>query len=139
MAANAWLGVTTNTTTTQLPRSGTDGYAIYIRGDRQATPLNSSITETTLSTRGGIKQNNQLAIIVPAETNVTTGNYVMIGNPFASAINLPSLTATGFTNANALSVSVYDSKKGTLGGFIVLQYNGINYTVQTTSPTGCFV
>lgn len=132
---NLWAGVTSNTGTTQLSPSGTDGYMLYVRGDRQATNGNSTITPTTLFSRGGIRQNNQSAITVPAKTGNPTGTYVMIGNPFASTINLPSLTSTGFTAPNSLNVSVWDPQKGSIGAFVVLQYDGTNYTVQTSGST----
>lgn len=129
--SNLWVGVTSNTTTTQLAPSGTDGYMLYIRGDRTATNSNPTITPTTLFSRGGIKQNNQSAITVPAETNIATGNYVMIGNPFASTINLPSLTLGGFANQSLLNFFVWDPQMGTIGGFVTLQKSGANYVAQT--------
>lgn len=129
--SNLWVGVTSNTTTTQLAPSGTDGYMLYVRGDRTSTNGNTTITPTTLFSRGGIKQNNQSAITVPAETNIATGNYVMIGNPFASTINLPSLTLGGFANQSLLNFFVWDPQMGTIGGFVTLQKSGANYVAQT--------
>ena len=64
----------------------TSGYFLYVRGDRTALPSNGTITATTLRSKGSLYQGNLSAITVPAN------QYALIGNPYASRIDLTQVT-----------------------------------------------
>jgi hypothetical protein len=67
----------------------TGGYMTFIRGDRTANLVTSPVTSTTLRTYGPLYTGNQAAIAIPANL------FVAIGNPYASAIDMRSITKTG--------------------------------------------
>jgi hypothetical protein len=76
-----WDGVTTPTSD---PIATNGGYMLFVRGDRAATSLGSTITPTTLSTKGPLKTGNTPATPIP----INADKYEVIGNPYASAIDL---------------------------------------------------
>ncbi|UAY50983.1 T9SS type A sorting domain-containing protein [Ferruginibacter albus] len=88
------------------------GYLIYIRGDRSVTPSSStsSATATILRTQGPLYQGDQT-------TTVTGGQYALIGNKYASAIDFTLLTKDAGINN---SFVVWDPKLllgGSLGHY----------------------
>jgi hypothetical protein len=83
---NAWVGVAN---TNVLDIKATDGYCIFVRGDRLATGLSSPATQTVLRTTGNLYVGDQPAIAVPAN------QFMAIGNPYASAIDMRNITKTG--------------------------------------------
>ena len=120
-AAGAWAGVssTANSLTTD------NGYMLFIRGDRNATPSNTTISSTTLRMTGILKQGNYptVPITVPAS------QYTLIGNPYLSQIDFRNITrSAGITN----SFYVWDPKIGGLnglGGFQTMAFDGTNYLI----------
>ena len=123
-ATNAWVGVTTSTTATSLATNG--GYMLFVRGDRTASNFSSTITATTLSTRGPLKTGTFPSTAITVNAN----QYEIIGNPYVSAIDLRNVTRTGGTDA---VFYVWDPKILPLGGFQNLTFNGTNYII---SPGG---
>ena len=83
-SASGWEYITS----TEIPISTNPAYSIYIRGGRDATPLNTVVDPVTLSTTGTIYQGAQ-------STTIPSGEYSLIGNPYASAIDFSGLTLTG--------------------------------------------
>lgn len=100
-------------TSSQIATSGSNkAYMVFIRGDRSATPTNGPASSvTTLRTKGTLFQGNLPSIAVPA------GNFAVIGNNFASAIDF---TTTRDANIDQ-SFSVWDPKLAGaygLGGYV---------------------
>ena len=122
-SSNSWVGVTTNTNTTSITTNG--GYMLFVRGDRTATNLYSIITPTVLSTKGPLKQGT-----FPAAAIVVNANkFEVIGNPYASAIDLRNVARTGGTDA---VFYVWDPKllgSYNIGAMQTLTYNGSNYKI----------
>jgi hypothetical protein len=87
-AANNWTGVSSANDLI----SNTQGYMVFIRGDRSVTAFNQPATATTLRTTGQLKTplNNPPAVI-----NVPASSFVSVGNPYASAIDFSRVTRTG--------------------------------------------
>ncbi|MEN9571538.1 MAG: hypothetical protein RL172_2769 [Bacteroidota bacterium] len=67
------------------------GYFIYIRGSRSVSPSSSiaSVNATTLRSTGTLNTGNQSAITVQAD------KFKLIGNPYASAIDLRNVATSG--------------------------------------------
>ena len=61
------------------------GYFLFVRGDRTATTTNAIPTPTTLRTTGKLFTGNQPSLTVPANS------FQSIGNPYASAVDFPTL------------------------------------------------
>lgn len=111
-------------TNTQI--SGEQGYFIYIRGSRSVTPSTSiaSVNSTTLRTKGTLYTGNQSAI------NVGADQYALIGNPYASAIDVRNISLSGGLSGGAFYV--WDPKllgSYNLGAYQTLAPNGGNYIV----------
>lgn len=105
---------------TSMPIESTSAYLVYIRGDRTMTPSSSilQVTPTILRTKGTLYQGSQDLL------NVQAGKFSLVGNPYASRINLKDLTRSGVDN----SVDVWDPKLAggyKIGAFQTLTlYNG---------------
>ena len=85
-ATNTWVGIAnTNTATIKA----TDGYMVFIRGDRTANAFNSTPTETVLRTKGSLYTGDQDTILVSAN------KFASIGNPYASALDMRNITKSG--------------------------------------------
>jgi hypothetical protein len=89
-------------TTTANPIETTAGYFTYIRGDRGVTPgeLITTAVPVTLRTKGLLYQGTQAPITVQAD------KFALVGNIFASAVDLTLLTRNNLDNA----VYVWDPK-----------------------------
>ena len=111
---------------TNTPLSGEQGYFIYIRGSRSVTPSTSiaSVNSTTLRSKGALYTGNQSGI------NVQADQYAVIGNPYASALDLRNITLSGGLSGGAFYV--WDPKllgSYNLGGYQTLAPNGGNFIV----------
>lgn len=110
---------------TTSPVASTRGYMLFVRGNRAQTGLSGSST-TTLRTRGQLFTGTQAAIAVPAN------QYVSVGNPYASALNMDNIPLTGMVQ----SFYVWDPKlAGSFGdgGFQTFTKIGANWV---PSPGG---
>lgn len=87
---NSWLEVQSTNTAMET----TQGYFVFIRGDRTVSPSvgTTAATSTTLRTTGSLYQGNQPAISVAAN------RFALVGNVYASAIDFTGLTRTGGVN-----------------------------------------
>lgn len=113
-------------TNTSDPIDGDQGYFIYIRGSRSVTPSSSitSVNSTTLRTKGTLYEGNQSAI------SVTADQFGMIGNPYASAIDMRNITKSGGCTNTAFYL--WDPKllgSYDIGAFQTLTYSGGNYII----------
>ena len=88
--ANGWTELS-NTTTTKI--ANTQGYMIFVRGDRGASnTVSGAGTITNLRIKGQIRTGDQLY-------NVLANKFQSIGNPYASQINFGSITKSSIANA----------------------------------------
>jgi hypothetical protein len=92
-ATNTFIGIPsspgTHTSIANYP-----GYMVYIRGDRSidlTQGTSSAITSTTLRVKGE-------PIIGNTTVNVSSGNYTLLSNPYASAIDFGTLSKTNIKN-----------------------------------------
>ncbi|MEO8821495.1 MAG: hypothetical protein ABI374_11675, partial [Ginsengibacter sp.] len=98
---NSWIGISGTNISLENPK----GYLVFVRGDRQATTINSSATPTILRTRGKIYTPQFL----PPISAVSPGKFQCVGNPYASVID--------FTKINTTNIeSSYTAWDPTLGG-----------------------
>ena len=102
-ATNSWAGIA-NTNTASI--KATNGYMVFIRGDRTANAFNSTPTQTVLRTKGSLYTGDQAPIPVSA------GKFAAIGNPYASALDMRSITKTGLKDF----FYVWDPKLGGSSG-----------------------
>lgn len=120
---DAFVGVTN----TNVPITNEPGYFIYIRGNRLASPsaiITGNNSATTLRITGNLKNGNQSA------ANVGADQWAVIGNPYASAINLRNVVAAG--GSAGTSYYVWDPKLAgsyNLGAFQTLTLSGGNYII----------
>lgn len=113
-------------TSTAVAISGEPGYYVYIRGSRSVTPSSSvsSVNATTLRTTGTLYTGDQPA------SNVDADKFGIIGNPYASAIDLRNVATSG--GCAGTSFYVWDPKllgSYSLGGIQTLTPSGGNYIV----------
>lgn len=76
---------------TLQPIANDNGYMVFVRGDRTVTTTLQSPTYTVLRTSGTLKMGKYPS----APVNVGAGQFVSIGNPYASAIDFSMVTRTG--------------------------------------------
>lgn len=101
---NGWVGIA-NTNTSGI--KSTDGFMVFIRGDRTANSYNSPPSPTVLRTKGDLYVGDLSPIAVSA------GKFAAIGNPYASALDIRNLNTTGLKDFFA----VWDPKIGGAYGY----------------------
>ncbi len=84
-ASNTFAGITTTSNTIK----STDGYFVFVRGDRTATSVSSTPSPTVLRTKGDLYTGDQTPIPVAA------GLFTSIGNPYPSVIDMRNIVKTG--------------------------------------------
>lgn len=113
-----------NTNLTQL--SSEQGYFLYLRGDRSPGQFGSSIlasTHTTLRSKGTLFQGNQPV------TNIPANQFILLRNPYASAIDVRFIAMTGGVTG---AFQIWDPKLAggyNLGGFQTIFNNGSEYVI----------
>ena len=114
-------------TNTNVGIANEPGYFIYIRGNRLASPsaiITGNNSATTLRITGTLNSGNQAA------SNVGADKWALIGNPYASAIDLRNVVTAG--GSAGTSFYVWDPKLAgsyNLGAFQTLTPSGGNYIV----------
>lgn len=117
----AYIGIT-NPTTYNI-RSH-DAYMTFVRGDRTQTGSNSTTASTVLSTTGSLAQNTTTIITVPSGSN-----YITVGNPYASAVDLTKLL---YSTTSTINIAIWDPNLGSsLGAFQYLSKTSAasNFTI----------
>ena len=84
--SNSFLGIPG----TNINLETKNAYMIFVRGDREATLINSPATPTVLRTRGKIYTRDFL----PQASVVSPGKFQLVGNPYASVIDFSKINAT---------------------------------------------
>ncbi len=90
-ASNSWVGILS----TKINLENERGYMIFIRGDRQATSVNSEATPTILRTRGKLYSPDFL----PPTSIVPPGRFQSVGNPYASVIDFTKLNSSNIQSS----------------------------------------
>lgn len=113
-----------NTNATNI--NSEQGYFIYIRGDRSPNQFGASTTattSTTLRSLGLLYQGDQPV------SNVAAGQYALLRNPYASAIDLRNVTiGGGLVDAYQIWDPVLAGSYG-LGGYQTLTRFGDHYSI----------
>jgi hypothetical protein len=120
---NNWIGIATTLT----PITGQQGYMLFVRGSRanNLSQGTSAVADnTTLRMTGAINSGNQ---------NVSIGatGFTVVGNPYASPINLNALAKTNGSTNVADNFYVWDPKMA--GTFGVGAYVNILWNTGTSS------
>lgn len=90
-------------------------YFIFLRGDRNAVGTYVS-GEFVIRANGYLQTGNQTATF----NNKTKGNYLFLGNPYASPVDLALLTSQNITG----NFYVYDASLGETGGYVTISNKG---------------
>jgi len=118
-----WNNALSNTNTEQLATSA--GYMLFVRGDRNYTPILPTPTatnQTVLRSTGGLRQGTQDAVIV---SSTGTGR-TLAGNPFASAIDLENIFTTPSLDQNFYIWDATLTGNYGVGGFRIVERMGAN-------------
>lgn len=94
-------------------------YAIFITGPYGSNTISSGDEATTLHSFGTLQTGDQQF----SYTGVGTGHYILIGNPYASPVDLTKVTAVNTTN----NYWLLDPRKTgqPVGGYVNFSYDGI--------------
>lgn len=101
------------------------GYMLFVRGDRTVTTGSGT---TTLKPSGTLRSGDQ--------TIPVSQVYEVIGNPYASAIDIDQVYLNSGNNAVInRNFWIWDATLGTAGGFRAISYGGSSYTMTGGSGT----
>jgi len=109
------------------------GMFLFVRGDRSTPNLfNTSFSNiTTLRDTGKVQIHGQTFNLSAA-----TGKWDIIGNPYASPVDITSLV-TGTANINNSFFWAYDPYlNATDGGYVVMSWDGTTWTPTPSRPGG---
>ncbi|MEO6894880.1 MAG: T9SS type A sorting domain-containing protein, partial [Ginsengibacter sp.] len=123
-ANNTYVGVTNTNDQVYNPL----GYMLFVRGDRKTVYPNMS--NTTLRTTGSLITGSTAPI------NVKAGKFQSIGNPYASAVDIRKMSASGINP----DIIVWDPTLTVgnpygVGAYQTLYKDGNNYRNLLASPT----
>lgn len=91
-------------------------YLMYIRGDRSVDLTdNTSSSATTLRAKGALRRGTALQMF----NSTTAGQFVMIGNPYQSCVDMATLLAEA-ENLNPSFYYVFDPTINTHGGYVTV-------------------
>jgi hypothetical protein len=114
MNADAWIAVQN----TGAKIANTDGYMIFVRGDRSVTPAGST-TATCLRIKGDVLTGDQ-------SFTVNAGKWRTFGNPYASSVDMRTISKTNIANSvtvwNPNSIGAYNS-----GAYETYVFDGADY------------
>ncbi|MDB5276046.1 MAG: type sorting protein [Ferruginibacter sp.] len=115
-AAHAWASATNTPSTLSVPDK--QGYMLYVRGDRSVATA-TDYGYTVLQPTGTLKQGTQTIPVNDA--------YTVVGNPYASPINLNAVYLNGSNGAVIKrNFWIWDATQGTSGAYRSLTWNGID-------------
>jgi hypothetical protein len=132
-SSNTWVGIP-NTNSTNI--KSTNGYMVFVRGDRSATAFNSTPTQTVLRTTGALYIGNLTPIAVSA------GTFGSIGNPYASALDMRNITKTGLKDffyvwdpqlAGSYGYGGYQTFSNSGGNYVIIPGGGSYGTIGSIS------
>lgn len=128
-SSNTWVAIT-NTKTTQV--SSSNGYLVFIRGDRNPANLSASTSpnNTTLDATGILRTGDQ-----QFSTNTGAGNFSLLANPYVSPVDFDLLYSDGANGGGAGTTNIqrkfwtWDPNLGDRGGYVTVSHNGLGYDV----------
>jgi len=121
---DSWNGI--NSTNTNIKTDG--GYMSYVRGDRLSLSTNGVSNPTVLRTKGQLYRDD-------ISVSVNPNKFAVVGNPYASAVDIRLLTKNNLTN----EIYIWDPYLGgnyNLGGYRTFTWNGVNYVPTPSGGTG---
>ncbi len=111
-ATDTWTSVTS----TYNPINSAAAYMVLIRGDRTVNAFGQAPTSTVLRTQSTVATGKQ-----PTQT-IAAGQFTLVANPYASAIDFQEITRTGGVQT---AFYVWDPKLGGgLGGYQTIAARG---------------
>ncbi len=134
---NNWVGGPSSTLT---PITSQPGYMLFVRGSRANNLSQGSAAvadNTTLRITGQIKSGTQ-------NNTIAATGYSVVGNPYASPIDLNSLAKTNGSTNIADNFYVWDPKMtGSfgVGAYVNISWNGSSYNITPApvSPVSQFI
>ena len=78
---------------TSIPLYNKNGYFLFVRGDRSKTLLSSTPNPTNLRSKGELFQPH--TGYAPPNVTVQAGLFQLVGNPYASAIDIQTMATNG--------------------------------------------
>ncbi len=111
---------------TGLPINNTQGYMLFVRGDRSVTAFNTAANPTILRTKGTLQTGNVAGPAIPAN------KFQSVANPYPSAINYAAVTQSGLTPFLYVFDPILSSYYG-LGAFQTIELANGNATPGGTS------
>jgi hypothetical protein len=123
--ANNWVNLT-NTNTNLLSGTSTSAanisYGLFVTGPYGSNNIASGAAATTLSATGSLQTGQQQFNY----SNLAAGNYILVGNPYASPVNFTNVGATGAASGNIYNTMwAWDAQRtGTsYGGYVTFSWD----------------
>ncbi|MFN9115584.1 MAG: hypothetical protein ACK5XN_36480, partial [Bacteroidota bacterium] len=115
-SGNSWTPLT-STNTALFDGSGNNAYMVFVTGpyNTSGNYVTSGSAVTTLSATGTLRSGN----IIYTDA-VAQDKFYMFGNPYASAINLKTVTKSGFGS----SAYLWNPSLGSVGGWNTISMGG---------------
>ncbi|MEO5893729.1 MAG: T9SS type A sorting domain-containing protein [Ferruginibacter sp.] len=110
------------------------GYFIFVRGDRNRVNIDPNLIKkniTTLTSTGYLQTGNQNFTGLPTNT----GSFSLIGNPYASPVDLNLILSNSGTMNIKRKFYVWDPQFNSVGGYVVVD-DVLNPGVFQPTPTG---
>lgn len=112
-----------------------EGYMLFVRGDRRNTLTNTGSFVTTLRPLGEVGQNDIVVTIPGAPDNGSLPpKFMVVGNPYPSAIDLPSFLSTN-NSVIKNQFWMWDPHLNTTGGYRLIKQVGSDWRA-IPSPFG---
>jgi hypothetical protein len=116
-----------NTTTTKI--ANTEGYYVFVRGDRTVpVPLGSSvINNTTLRIKGLVRTGDQAFPVL-------AGKYATVGNPYPARIDFRTTLSSKIAHETFTVWNPIYAGLHSVGAFQKYVYDGVDYKIAGTAP-----
>lgn len=124
---NAWQSIPNLTEEPLFSSERNNAFLVFATGPHGSSNITSGQTETTLKPKGQLFTGDPQGNVTI--TGLTTGQYHLIGNPFASPINTVALRGSN----NSFTFWLLDPTLGNFGGYYT--YNGSYWTPETPAES----
>ena len=102
-------------------------YCLYVRGNKIINDTYSS-GETTFSLKGNLQTGNQIKNF----SGNKKGNFILVGNPYASPVDIANITSQGISG----NFYFYDPTLGESGAYVTVSNKGNGNWIITPSTPG---
>lgn len=123
-ATNLWEGIVSTNQNFQVGK----GYMTFVRGNRSATSMLSPLSSTVVREKGTLNIGN----VTFNNLGTATGQFIGVGNPYASAISLVNITSSNLDR----TYYVWDPKLGGDYGYGRYQTITVSGSTVSVSPGG---